>query len=90
MSDYLDTGRSTGVYDIMSQAGPVDYGLHVPVPVAMSSREAEYIAAAVACMRASHIHMLIYYDLRYLNSKEYNPDKLTCVPSRIILNNEAK
>ena len=43
----------------------------------MSSGEAEYIAAAVACMRASHIRILIY-DLQYLDSEEYNPDEPTC------------
>ena len=64
-NDCVDTGRSTGGYVAMSQAGPVDYGSHLPVPVVMSSVEAEYIAAAVVCMRASHIRMLIY-DLRCL------------------------
>ena len=87
-NDCVDTGRSTGANVIMSQADPVDYGSHLPVPVAMSSGEAEYIAAAVACMRASHIWMLIY-DLQYLGSEEYNPDEPTCEPSRIILDNEA-
>ena len=60
----------------------------MPVPVAMSSGKAEYIAAAVACMRASNICMLIY-DLSCLGSKEYNPDELTCEPSRKIVDNEA-
>ena len=87
-NDCVDTGRSTGGYVALSQAGPVDYGSHLPVPVAMSSGEAEYIAAAVACMRASHIRMLIY-DLRCLGSKDYNSDELTCEPSRIIVDNEA-
>ena len=58
------------------------------VPIAMSSDEAEYIAAAVVCMKASHICMLTH-DLRCLGSKEYNPDELTCEPSRIIIDNEA-
>ena len=44
----------------MRLAGAVDYGSHLPVPVAMSSGEAEYISAAVACMKASHIRMLEY------------------------------
>ena len=48
-NDCIDTGRSTGGYVGLFQAGPVDYGSHLPVPVAMSSGEAEYIAAAVAC-----------------------------------------
>ena len=87
-NDCVDTGRSTGGYVAMSQAGPVDYGSHLPIPVAMSSGEAASIAAAVACTRASHICMLIY-DLRCLGSKEYNSNKLACKPSRIIVDIEA-
>ena len=55
MNDCIDTGRSIGGYIALSQGGAVDYGSHLPVPVAMSSGEAEYISAAVACMRASHL-----------------------------------
>ena len=54
----MDTGRSTGGYISFSQGGPTDYGSHLPVPIAMSSGEAEYISAAVACMRASHLRKL--------------------------------
>ena len=59
-NDYVDTGRSTGGYIRVIQGGAVDYGSHLPVPEAMSSGEAEYIAAAVACMKTSHLRMLIY------------------------------
>ena len=38
----MDKGRSTGGYISFSQGGPTDYGSHLPVPVAMSSGEAEY------------------------------------------------
>ena len=54
-NDCKDTGRSTGGYLTLCQGGAIDYGSHLPVPVAMSSGEAEYIAAAIACMRASHL-----------------------------------
>ena len=54
----------------------------------MSSGEAEYISAAVACMRASHLRMLIY-DLRSLGSESYDRNNLNCEPSRIIVDNEA-
>ena len=57
-NDCIDTGRSTDGYIALSQGGAVDYGSHLPVPVAMSSGEAEYISAAVACMRASHLRTL--------------------------------
>ena len=42
-NDYIDTGRSTGGYISFNQGEPADYGSHLPVPVAMSSEEAEYI-----------------------------------------------
>ena len=54
----------------------------------MSSGEAEYISAAVACMKASHLRILVY-DLRYMGSKSYDGDNLECKPSRIIVDNEA-
>ena len=70
-NDCIDTGRSTGGYIILRQAGAVDYGSHLPVPVVMSSGEAEYTSAAVACMKASHIKML-EYDFRHLGTQSYN------------------
>ena len=54
-NDCIDTGRSTGGNITFRQAGAVDYGSHLPVPVAISSGEAKYISAAVACMKASQI-----------------------------------
>ena len=87
-NDCIDTGRSTGGNITMIQAGAVDYTSHLPVPVAMSSGEAEYISAAVACMRASHIRMLIY-DLKFLGTKEYDSDEPIYEPATIIIDNEA-
>ncbi len=74
-NDCVDTGRSTGGNLSSTQEGAADYGSHLPVPVAMSSGEAEYISAAVACMRASHLRMLIY-DLRCLGSESYDRNNL--------------
>ena len=54
----------------------------------MSSGEAEYISAAVACMRASHLRMLTY-DMRFLGSENYDSDNMNCEPARIIIDNEA-
>ena len=34
--DCPDTGRSTGLYIIFYQGGPIDHGTHVPGPVAKS------------------------------------------------------
>ena len=87
-NDCVDTGRSTGGYISLLQGGAVDYGSHLPVPVAMSSGEAEYIAAAVACMRASHLRMLIY-DLQNMCSRDYNHTEIKQPPAKIIIDNEA-
>ena len=54
----------------------------------MSSGEAEYISAAVACMRASHLRMLIY-DLKYLGFLKYDGDNMDYEPAIIIVDNEA-
>ena len=55
-----DTGRSTGVYIIFYQDGPIDHGTHVLGPVAQSSAESEYNAACTAGMDLAHFRMLVY------------------------------
>ncbi len=87
-NDCVVTGRSTGGNISLTQGGSGDYSSHLPVPVAMSSGEAEYTSAAVACMKASHLRMLVY-DLRFLGSTSYDGDNLKYEPSRIIVDNEA-
>ena len=88
-NDCIDTGRRTGGYIALSQGGAVDYGSHLPVPEAMSSSEAECISAAVACMRASYLRMLVY-NLKFLGSITYDADNLTYEPARIIIDNSSK
>ena len=87
-NDCVDTGRSTGGNLSLTQGGAVDYNSHLPVPVAMSSGEAEYISAGFACIKASHLRVIIYV-LRFLGSDSYDGDNLKCEPSRIIVDNEA-
>ena len=87
-NDCIDTGRSTGGKCSIMQGGPVDHSSHLPISVAMSSGEAEYISAAAACMTASHLRMLIY-DLKHLCTAEYDGDKLSQKPTKIIIDNEA-
>ena len=87
-NDCIDTGRSTGGYIILRQAGAIDYGPHLPVPVAMSSSEAKYISAAVACMKVSHIRML-EYDFKHFGSQSYDLDNPIYEQPRIIVDNEA-
>ena len=87
-NDCKDTGRSTGGHVTLIQGGAVDYGSHLPIPVVMSSGEAEYKAAAVACMRASHLRMLSY-DFDFLGRENYDPDHIKYDPAIIIIDNEA-
>ena len=54
---------------------------YLPVSVAMSSGEAEYISPAVAFMKTSHLRIFVY-DLRFLGCKSYDGDNIKCEPSR--------
>ncbi len=85
-NDCVDTERSTRDYITFVKGGAVEYGCHLPVT--MSSGEAEYIAATVVCMRASHLRMLMY-ELRNLRSPLYSGDIMDSEPARIIIDNEA-
>ena len=54
----------------------------------MSSGEVEYIAAAVACMRGSHLRML-GYDFEHMGTERYDPINMKYEPSFVIIDNEA-
>jgi hypothetical protein len=88
--DCPDTGRSTAGELIYCQGGYVHARSHVPVPVAMSSAEAEYMSACSACMAASHVRMILY-DYKYLGTKEYSDaDQMTSIaPSILMVDNQA-
>ena len=87
-NDCIDTGRSTGANLTMIQGYAVDYGSHLPIPVAMSSGESKYISAAVACMKASHLRMM-GYDFEHMGMKSYDPMNIDYPPAYIIIDNEA-
>ena len=56
----------------------------------MSSGDAEYTSVAVACIRASHLRMLINY-LRFMGCDDYShQDIIKLEPARIIIDNEAQ
>jgi hypothetical protein len=59
-NDDVDTGRSTGSFLISYMGGIVDHSSNMPDPVALSSAEAEYNEACLACMATSHLAMLLY------------------------------
>ena len=67
--DFPDTGRSTGAYNVFYQGGPIDYCIHVPVPVSHCSAESEYNTVFTALMALSHF--------RILNNEPMNKD--SCV-----------
>ena len=61
----------------------------MPVPVAMSSAEAEYNGASNAGTTAAHFRELIY-DLKYLGTKEFDAKQVHGeVPSLILVDNQA-
>ena len=57
-NDDVDTGRSTGCYLIYYMGGVVDHSSNMPDPIALSSAEAEYNEACLACMALSQFKML--------------------------------
>ena len=72
-NDDVDTGRSTGSYLIIYMGGVVDHSSNMPDPVALSSAEAEYNEACLACMATSHMVM-------FLNELEGNKQPRLKIP----------
>jgi hypothetical protein len=88
--DCPDTGRSTAGEIIYCQGGIVHARSHVPIPIAMSSAESEYVSACSACMAASHLRMLLY-DYKHLGTKNYSKvnQMLAIAPSILMVDNQA-
>ena len=57
---FPDIVRSAGAYNIFYQGGTIDHVTHIPVTVAQSSAESEYIAACTTGMALAHFRMLIH------------------------------
>ena len=62
----------------------------MPTPIAMSTSEAEYMAACSATMATAHIRMLLY-DMTYLGTKQWreSSQRLPTIPSVLMIDNEA-
>ncbi|KAI2503718.1 Reverse transcriptase (RNA-dependent DNA polymerase) [Fragilaria crotonensis] len=62
----------------------------MPTPVAMSTSEAEYMAACSATMATAHIRMLLY-DMLYLGTKQWreSTQRLPTTPAILMIDNEA-
>ena len=76
------------IYDFHNGA-LIEANSTMPTPIAMSTSEAEYMAACSASMATAHIRMLLY-DMTYLGTKQWHESTqlLPTTPS-ILLNNEA-
>ena len=88
--DCPDTGRSTTGYLIFYRGGVIEANSMLQIPIAMSSCEAEVMAACSGCMAAAHLHMLLY-DMKYLGTKKYNNSQLALPnpPTVVMVDNEA-
>ena len=88
--DCPDTGRSTTGCLIFYRGGVVEANSMLQVPIAMSSCEAEAMAACSGCMAAAHLHMLLC-DMKYLGTKHYNNAQLALPnpPTIIMVDNQA-
>jgi hypothetical protein len=87
--DCPDTGRSTTGYKIFHRGSLCDANSSVPVPVAMSSAEAEYMGASNAATALAHFRELIY-DMEYLGTPEFDPMQVHGeAPSLMLIDNQA-
>ena len=81
--DDFDTSRSTRGYIIFYQGGVVDHSSSMPIPVAMSSAEAEYNQACLECMATGNMHMTLnHIEGIQEGSKEY-------IPVHILMDNKS-
>ena len=88
--DCPDTGRSTVGYMIFHNGALIEANSTMPTPIAMSTSEAEYMAACSASMATAHIRMLLY-DMTYLGTKQWreSTQRLPTIPSILMIDNEA-
>ena len=87
--DCPDTGRSTCGYKIFVQGGLVDAQSTMPIPIALSTPEAEYMGACNLGAMLCHLRDL-EYDFEFLGTTNYDINGSTQdVPSIILVDNEA-
>ena len=71
------------------QGGIVDAQSTMPVPVALSSPEAEYMGACLLGAMACHLRDLMY-DFEFLGTEEFDIDGRTkSIPSVLLVDNQA-
>jgi len=88
--DCPDTGRSTTGYLVFYNGALIEANSTMPTPVALSTPEAEYMAACSGAMAAAHLRMLLY-DMLYLGTKYWKEavQKLPTTPAILMTDNEA-
>ena len=87
--DCPDTGRSTTGYKVFVQGALIDSQSSMPVPVALSSAEAEYMGACNLGAMICHLRDLVY-DFEFLGTNEYDINATTKeVPSVLLIDNQA-
>ena len=87
--DCPDTGRSTTGYKVFVQGALIDSQSCMPVPVALSSAEAEYMGACNLGAMICHLRDLVY-DFEFLGTDEYDINATTNeVPSVLLIDNQA-
>ena len=88
--DCPDTGRSTVGYMIFHNGALIEANSTMPTPIAMSTSEAEYMAACSATMATAHIRMLLY-DMMFLGTKQWKQSiqNLPTTPTVLMVDNEA-
>jgi hypothetical protein len=80
--DCPETGCSTIGYMIFHNSALIKANSTMPTPIAMSTSEAEYMAACSASMATAHICMLVY-NMTYLGTKQWreSTQDLPAIPS---------
>ena len=87
--DCPDSGRSTCGFKVFVQGGLVDAQSTMPIPVALSSVEAEYMGACYLGAMICHLRDL-KYDFETLGTCKYKLDGSTDeVPSMLLIDNQA-
>ena len=87
--DCIDTERSTTGYKIFYRGTIIDSNSSMPIPVSMSTAEAEYMSAASCCMTLAHMRSLIC-DFEKLGHKDYDVNKeITETPTILLVDNKA-
>jgi hypothetical protein len=87
--DCPDTGRSTGGYKIFVQGGLVEAHSSMPVPVALSTAESEYMMCCNLSAMVCHLREL-FYDFMNLGKSDYDRNgTFGKIPSILLIDNQA-